>query len=85
MLTELLIGLMGGGVLVQLVQTLLTLRQNRRQINSAALGSEVSAMQEAIRTLQENLENTTRYYRGEIERLQTHIRQLEADLAAFRA
>ncbi|MBD5221688.1 MAG: hypothetical protein HDS70_04880 [Bacteroidales bacterium] len=83
MLTELIIGLLGGGVAVQLLQTLLTLRQSRRQISSAALGGEVTAMQEAIRTLQENLENSTRYYRGEIERLQAHIRQLETTLEAL--
>ena len=37
---ELFIGLFGGGAVVQLLNMLLTYRQNRRQMNATALGTE---------------------------------------------
>lgn len=83
-MTELIIGLLGGGVAVQLVQTLLTLRQNRRAIASTALGAEVTALETAIRILQENLATTTAYYQDEIGRLRTQIAHLEGIISEMR-
>lgn len=79
-MTELIITLLGGGVLVQLLQTMLTLRQSRRQISSTALGAEVSALECAIKTLEHNLASTTEYYQAEITRLRDRIRDLELQL-----
>ena len=53
---ELFIGLFGGGAVVQLLNMLLTYRQNRRQMNATALGTEVEALERAIRIISENLE-----------------------------
>ena len=44
-ITTLLAGLLGGGALVQLVQTLLHRRQEGRAREAEALGAEVSALQ----------------------------------------
>ncbi|MCM1291817.1 MAG: hypothetical protein NC201_06795 [Prevotella sp.] len=83
-MNEIVIGLLGGGVAVQLLNFFYTRKQSRRQLDSTALGAEVTALECAIRTLQDNLASSTAYYQGEIERLRGRIRDLEATVAELR-
>lgn len=71
-------------MVVQLAQTLLTLRQNRRAIASTALGAEVTALETAIKILQDNLAQTTSYYQEEIGRLRRQIAHLEGVISEMR-
>lgn len=77
----LLAGLFGGGALVQLVQTLLHRRQDRRGKDAASLGAEVAAMQQAITTLQGNLEAEVERHARERARLEERILTLEKRVA----
>lgn len=70
-MTTLLIGLLGGGTIVQLVQLFVSRRHNARQLNATALGGEVQALESAIDALRRNLD-------AEIERHEKVRCQLEA-------
>lgn len=84
-MNEIIIGLLGGGVLVEVLNLVLNRRASRRQMDATSLGTEVTALEAAISTLQGNLERTTAYYQSEIERLQGRIRELEGIVASFSA
>lgn len=75
--TELLIALLGGGSLVQIATALLTFRQNRRQLNASALGTEVEALEKTIAVIHENFERANKAHREETERLVKRITELE--------
>lgn len=77
-MTTLLLGLLGGGTLVQLLQLLLHLRQDSRNANATALGAEVQALESAIEALRNNLTAETRRYEDERRRLEERISKLEA-------
>lgn len=88
---ELFIGLFGGGAVVQLLNMLLTYRQNRRQMNATALGTEVEALERAIRIISENLERQNAEHRKEVAELQNEVetlrmrcRELERELTLLR-
>lgn len=88
---ELFIGLFGGGAVVQLLNMLLTYRQNRRQMNATALGTEVEALERAIRIISENLERQNAEHRkvvaelqNEVDTLRKRCRDLERELILLR-
>ena len=73
---EIIIALLGGGAAVQVANTLATLRQNRRQLNAEALGTEVAALERTISVLRENFERENERQREEITVLRQEIRFL---------
>lgn len=81
---EIILGILGGGTLVQLINLLVTYRQNRRQLNASALGGEVEALERTIRLLQENLERETQRHNQESERLRSQIERLEKEVCELR-
>lgn len=72
-----LIGLLGGGALVQLFTGVATLRQNRRQMNASALGAEVEALEKTIAVLSANLERQNEVHRVEVEAMRREIDDLQ--------
>ena len=89
---ELFIGLFGGGAVVLLLNMLLTYRQNRRQMNATALGTEVEALERAIRIISENLERQNAEHRkvvaelqNEVDTLRKRCRDLERELILLRS
>ena len=76
-MNELIIGLLGGGAAVQLLSALLTLRQNRRQMNASALGEEVTALEKTIRVLQQNFMDANEQRRRETEELRGELAEAE--------
>lgn len=88
---ELILGLFGGGAVVQAINYLLTLRQNRRQMNATALGTEVEALERTIKVIYENLERQNLTHRSEVESLQKELaalrkrcRELELEVMRLR-
>lgn len=82
---EIILGILGGGAFVQLLNFLFTLRQNRRQLNASALGGEVEALERTIRVLSENIERENKRHNEESERLRTQIGRLEEEVSELRA
>ena len=80
---ELILGLLGGGAVTQLLNTLATLRQNRRQINAAALGTEVEALEKTIAVLYANLERQNALHREEVKELRGEIAALRREKQAL--
>ncbi len=76
-MTDLLIGILGGGAVVQLVDTVIHRRQNARQINANALGTEVQALERTIVLLKENLEAEMERHRRDRDDLLARITELE--------
>jgi len=83
-MNDIIIGLLGGGALVQLLNMLFTLRQNRRQLNASALGGEVEALERTIKVLSDNLERETARHQEESRRLRDEIRRLETEVSDLR-
>lgn len=83
-ITTLLAGLLGGGALVQLVQTLLHRRQEGRAREAEVLGAEVSALQKAIATLRDNLDAAEQRHARERARLEDRILTLEEQVGRLR-
>lgn len=83
-MTTLLIGMLGGGALVQLVQLIMTRRQNIRQLNAAALGAEVQALESAIDALRRNLDAETERHEKMRCQLEKRIEALEARIASLK-
>lgn len=77
-MNEIVIALLGSGVLAQLVATLATLRQNRRQINASALGGEVAALEKTISLLSDNYDRQSATHRTETEELRKELTALRA-------
>lgn len=80
---ELIMGLFGGGVIGQMVSSILTARPNRRQINAQALGTEVAALERTIRLLRENMEAEIKAHAEERESLRQEIRGLNSRIASL--
>lgn len=83
-MNDIVLGLLGGGVLVQLLNILFTFRQNRRQLNASALGGEVEALERTIKVLSDNLVRETARHNEESERLRAQIRRLEQEVVELR-
>ena len=75
---ELIIGLLGGGVITRLVELLLSARPNSRQRHANAPGAEVEALESTINLLRANLE-------AEFARHEQEKRVLADEIAALRA
>lgn len=84
-ITTLLAGLLGGGALVQLVQTFLHRRQEGRARDAGALGAEVTALEKAIATLRDNLDAAEERHARERARLESRILTLEEQVSKLRA
>ena len=73
---ELLLGLLGGGAVVQLFNAVATLRQSRRQMDASALGTEVQALERTIAVISDNLERQNAAHQAEVETLRAEIESL---------
>lgn len=63
--------------MVQLFTAAATLRQNRRQLDASALGTEVAALEKTISVLHTSLERQKTLYEEECGALRKRICQLE--------
>ncbi len=80
-MTTLLIGLLGGGTLVQLIQLLIQRRSFGRKTDAEALGGEVEALEKAIATLRNNLDAEVERHDTERRRFESRIAELEGQIA----
>lgn len=80
---ELIIGLLGGGVVSQLVQALVNRRAAGRQMNAGALTTEVEAMSQTIRLLRESMEEEIKSHAAEREALMREVRRLHRRVSAL--
>ncbi len=81
---EIIIGLLGGGALVQLVNMLATLRPSRRSIDSQSLGNEVAALEKTITVLQDNFDREVKRHQAEVAALRAEITSLRSELDTLR-
>ena len=81
---EIIIGLLGGGALVQLVNMLATLRPSRRSIDSQSLGNEVAALEKTITVLQDNFDREVKRHQAEGAALRAEITSLRSELDTLR-
>ena len=88
---ETILGLLGGGVLVQALNVLATLRPTRRKADADALGAEVTALERTINLIYSKFEESERRaaereqrLQSEIERLRARVRELEDIIAGRR-
>lgn len=80
---ELIIGLLGGGVVSQMVQALVNRRAAGRQMNANALSTEVEAMSQTIKLLRESMEEEIRNHAAEREALLREVRRLHRRVNAL--
>ncbi len=78
---ELIIGLLGGGVAVQLLNLIINARPNRRQLTAKALDSEISALEHTLKILSDNVESQARIHAAERQELQREIERLRHQVA----
>lgn len=81
---ELILGLLGGGTIVQALNLIYTGRPNARQINAQALGTEVSALERTIILLKDNLEAEMQRHERERIALVARIDELTEETAMLR-
>lgn len=82
---EIIIGLLGGGALVQLLNVAGTLRQSRRSLDSQSLGNEVAALEKTITLLQDNFEREVKRHQTEVAALRAEIVSLRSELDSLRS
>lgn len=80
-MTELVLGLLGGGAAVQIINFILTLRQNRRRMDAEALGAEVSALEKTILLLYNNFEREVAAHKHDVRELQEQLELLRRSKA----
>ena len=80
---ELIIGLLGGGTLVQLINLLLNARSSRRQQQAQALDTEISAREHTIKILSESIDIETRRHSLERQELREEIVALKRQIATL--
>lgn len=80
---ELIIGLLGGGTLVQLINLLLNARSSRRQQQAQALDTEISALEHTIKILSESIDIETRRHSLERQELREEIVALKRQIATL--
>lgn len=73
---DMILGLLGGGAAVQLMNTLMTLRPSRRQMDANALGAEVAALESTINVLRDNMERAETRHREQVEQLRAEVEDL---------
>lgn len=74
---ELILGLLGGGVVVQLLNLFISARPNRRRLTAEALDAEISALEHTLKVMTENIEIETRRHALERRELKEEILRLE--------
>ena len=80
---ELIIGLLGGGTLVQLINLLLNARSSRRQQQAQALDTEISSLEHTIKILSESIDIETRRHSLERQELREEIVALKRQIATL--
>lgn len=83
LLSDLLLGLFGGGAIVQLLQTLINRRATRRQLNANALGTEIEALEHTIAVLRTTLDAEMERHERERRALLERIEQLNAAVSSL--
>ena len=78
---ELIIGLLGGGTLVQLINIVINARSSRRQQEAQALDTEISALEHTLKIVSENIEIETRRHSLERQELREEILSLKQQIA----
>lgn len=78
---ELIIGLLGGGTLVQLINIFINARSSRRQQEAQALDTEISALEHTLKIVSENIEIETRRHSLERQELRDEILSLKQQIA----
>lgn len=78
---ELIIGLLGGGTLVQLINIFINARSSRRQQEAQALDTEISALEHTLKIVSENIEIETRRHSLERQELREEILSLKQQIA----
>ncbi len=74
---NLILGLLGGGVVVQLLNFMVSARPNRRRLTAEALDSEITALEHTLQVLSDNIELTDRRHHLESEKMKLEIERLE--------
>lgn len=75
-MTELIIGLLGGGALVKLIEILLNARPNRRRLTAQALDTEIATLEHTLKIVGENVESEARRHAAERQLLKDEITSL---------
>lgn len=78
---ELIIGLLGGGTLVQLINIFINARSSRRQQEAQALDTEISTLEHTLKIVSENIEIETRRHSLERQELREEILSLKQQIA----
>ena len=78
---ELIIGLLGGGTLVQLINIFINARSSRRQQEAQALDTEISALEHTLKIVSANIEIETRRHSLERQELREEILSLKQQIA----
>lgn len=78
---EILLGLLGGGGAVQLLNMFINRSASRRQMNAESLGKEVEALERTIVVLESTFEKEVNRLRGEIDRLEKEVAALRGEAA----
>lgn len=79
-MTELIVGLLGGGTLVQLINLLVNARTSRRQKQAEALDAEISALEHTLKIVSESVEIESRRHSLERQELKEEINTLRCRL-----
>ena len=74
---ELILGLLGGGAVVQLLNILISARPNRRKLTAEALDVEVGVLERTLKVMNHNMELTNQRHKAEIDALKAEIHRLE--------
>ncbi len=83
-MNDTIIALLGGGAFVQLINSLATMRQNRRRINADSLGIEVGALEKTIEVLQNSFEREMQRHKTETAALRAEIETLRTEINTLR-
>lgn len=74
---ELIFGLLGGGVVVQLLNLLVSARPSRRKLTAEALDVEIAVLERTLKVMSDNMEMTNQRHVAEINGLKSEIHRLE--------
>jgi len=81
---ELIIGLLGGGALVEIVRMMLNNRVDKRKMHAEALDSEVTTMEHTLRVLADNMDRQIQRHNEEREHLLSEIAGLRSQVAELK-
>ena len=78
---ELILGLLGGGAVVQLLNILISARPNRRKLTAEALDVEIGVLERTLKVMNDNMEMTNNRHKVEINDLKSEIHRLEQKIS----